>query len=100
MSRPAAVILAAGKSTRMKSELPKVLHPVLGRPMIEYVIDAARVANCETLVVIVGHKADEVKAALAQHSDIEFALQSEQKGTGHAVMMSAENLADHAILLC
>lgn len=95
MSRPAAVILAAGKSTRMKSELPKVLHPVLGRPMIEYVLDAARIANCEKLVVIVGHKADEVKAALAQHSDIEFALQSEQKGTGHAVMMSAENLADH-----
>tara|TARA_R110000868_G_scaffold208062_1_gene457339 strand:- start:76728 stop:77474 length:747 start_codon:yes stop_codon:yes gene_type:complete len=95
VSRPAAVILAAGKSTRMKSELPKVLHPVLGRPMIEYVLDAARVANCETLVVIVGHKADEVKAALALHSDIEFALQSEQKGTGHAVMMSAENLADH-----
>ncbi|QDT92712.1 NTP transferase domain-containing protein [Gimesia algae] len=95
MSRPAAVILAAGKSTRMKSELPKVLHPVLGRPMIEYVLDAARAANCEKLVVIVGHKADEVKAALAHHSDIQFALQSEQKGTGHAVMMSAENLADH-----
>ncbi|WP_417379255.1 NTP transferase domain-containing protein [Gimesia sp.] len=95
MSRPAAVILAAGKSTRMKSELPKVLHPVLGRPMIEYVLDAARAANCEKLVVIVGHKADEVKAALAHHNDIEFALQSEQKGTGHAVMMSAENLADH-----
>lgn len=95
MSRPAAVILAAGKSTRMQSELPKVLHPVLGRSMIEYVLDAARAANCEKLVVIVGHKADEVKAALAHHSDIEFALQSEQKGTGHAVMMSAENLADH-----
>ncbi|MCA9005497.1 MAG: NTP transferase domain-containing protein [Planctomycetaceae bacterium] len=95
MSRPAAVILAAGKSTRMKSELPKVLHPVLGRPMIEYVLDAARAADCEKIVVIVGHKAEEVKAALAHHSDLEFALQSEQKGTGHAVMMSAENLADH-----
>ncbi|WP_417385914.1 NTP transferase domain-containing protein [Gimesia sp.] len=95
MSRPAAVILAAGKSTRMKSELPKVLHPVLGRPMIDYVLDAARAADCEKIVVIVGHKAEEVKAALAHHSDLDFALQSEQKGTGHAVMMSAENLADH-----
>ncbi|QDU51777.1 NTP transferase domain-containing protein [Gimesia panareensis] len=95
MSAPAAVILAAGKSTRMKSELPKVLHPILGRPMIEYVLDAARAAGCEKIVVIVGHKADEVKAALTQHSDVEFALQAEQKGTGHAVMMSAESLADH-----
>lgn len=95
MSAPAAVILAAGKSTRMKSELPKVLHPILGRPMIEYVLDAARAANCEKIVVIVGHKAEDVKAALAHHSDVEFALQAEQKGTGHAVMMSAECLADH-----
>ncbi len=95
MSRPAAVILAAGKSTRMKSELPKVLHPVLGRPMIEYVLDAARAANCEKIVVIVGHKAEEVKAALSHHPDVEFALQEEQQGTGHAVMMCADNLADH-----
>lgn len=95
MNPPAAVILAAGKSTRMKSELPKVLHPILGRPMIEYVLDAARAADCQKLVVIVGHKAAEVEAALAQHSDVEFALQADQKGTGHAVMMSADNLAAH-----
>ena len=95
MNPPAAVILAAGKSTRMKSELPKVLHPILGRPMIDYVLDAARAAKCEKLVVIVGHKAEEVKAALAHRADVEFALQAEQKGTGHAVMMSAEHLADH-----
>ncbi|WP_417395250.1 NTP transferase domain-containing protein [Gimesia chilikensis] len=95
MSAPAAVILAAGKSTRMKSELPKVLHPILGRPMIDYVLDAARSAGCEKIVVIVGHKAEEVKAALSHHPDVEFALQAEQKGTGHAVMMSADNLAEH-----
>ncbi len=95
MSAPAAVILAAGKSTRMKSELPKVLHPILGRPMIDYVLDAARSAGCEKIVVIVGHKAEEVKAALSHHPDVEFALQADQKGTGHAVMMSAENLAEH-----
>lgn len=95
MSAPAAVILAAGKSTRMKSELPKVLHPILGRPMIDYVLDAARSAGCEKIVVIVGHKAEEVKAALSHHPDVEFALQADQKGTGHAVMMSADNLAEH-----
>ncbi len=95
MNPPAAVILAAGKSTRMKSELPKVLHPILGRPMIEYVLDAARSANCQKLVVIVGHKAEEVEAALARHTDVEFALQADQKGTGHAVMMCAEHLAAH-----
>ncbi|QDT96376.1 NTP transferase domain-containing protein [Gimesia aquarii] len=95
MNPPAAIILAAGKSTRMKSELPKVLHPILGRPMIEYVLDAARSANCQKLVVIVGHKAEEVKAALTHHSDVEFALQAEQNGTGHAVMMCADHLANH-----
>lgn len=95
MSAPAAVILAAGKSTRMKSELPKVLHPILGRPMIDYVLDAARAAGCEKIVVIVGHKAEEVRTALSHHPDVEFALQAEQKGTGHAVMMSADNLAEH-----
>jgi len=95
VSAPAAVILAAGKSTRMKSELPKVLHPILGRTMIDYVLDAARAAGCEKIVVIVGHKAEEVKAALSHHPDVEFALQADQKGTGHAVMMSADNLAEH-----
>lgn len=95
MNPPAAVILAAGKSTRMKSELPKVLHPILGRPMIEYVLDAARAASCQKIVVIVGHKAEEVKSALSDHTDVEFALQAEQNGTGHAVMMCADKLADH-----
>ncbi len=95
MNPPAAVILAAGKSTRMKSELPKVLHPILGRPMIEYILDAARSANCQKFVVVVGHKSEEVKSALSHHSDVEFALQADQKGTGHAVMMCADQLADH-----
>jgi bifunctional UDP-N-acetylglucosamine pyrophosphorylase/glucosamine-1-phosphate N-acetyltransferase len=92
---PVAVILAAGKSTRMKSGLPKVLHEVCGRPMIEYVLDAARTAGAARLVVIVGHEAGKVKAALADSPGVEFALQAEQKGTGHAVMMCRENLRDH-----
>lgn len=95
MQAPVAVVLAAGKSTRMKSNVPKVLHPVCGRPMIEYVLDAARQAGVKRIVVIVGHEADQVRAALAGATDIEFALQSEQKGTGHAVMMCREALRHH-----
>ena len=95
MSATVAVILAAGKSTRMKSELPKVLHPVCGRLMIDYVLDAARSAGAEKLVVIVGHKADMVRQALAHHNDVAFAEQVEQKGTGHAVMMCESELSDH-----
>lgn len=94
-NQPVAVILAAGKSTRMKSDLPTVLHPVGGRPMIEHVLDATRAAGVGRIVVVVGHQAERVKEALSKHRDVTFALQSEQKGTGHAVMMCAETLAAH-----
>lgn len=92
MSGAMAVILAAGKSTRMKSALPKVLHQVCGRPMIEYVLDAARSAGAKRIVAIIGHRADLVRAELMKHADVEYALQAEQKGTGHAVMMCHEQL--------
>lgn len=90
-----AVVLAAGKSTRMKSALPKVLHEVCGRPMIEYVLDAARAAGVSRIVAVVGHRAELVRDQLSHHRDVEFALQSEQHGTGHAVMMCREQLASH-----
>ena len=95
MAGSMAIVLAAGKSTRMKSALPKVLHNVCGRPMIEYVLDAARSAGVTRIVAIVGHEAEKVRAALSHHADVEFALQSEQKGTGHAVMMCREQLRTH-----
>ncbi|WP_397571459.1 bifunctional N-acetylglucosamine-1-phosphate uridyltransferase/glucosamine-1-phosphate acetyltransferase [Schlesneria sp. T3-172] len=95
MAGSMAIVLAAGKSTRMKSALPKVLHNVCGRPMIEYVLDAARSAGVTRIVAIVGHEAEKVRGALSYHSDVEFALQSEQKGTGHAVMMCREQLRSH-----
>ena len=95
MDAPVAVVLAAGKSTRMKSDLPKVLHAVCGRPLIEYVLDAARGAGVEKLIVVVGHKADLVKETLSGHPDVTFALQAEQKGTGHAVMVCKDQLVDH-----
>jgi bifunctional UDP-N-acetylglucosamine pyrophosphorylase / glucosamine-1-phosphate N-acetyltransferase len=92
---PVAVVLAAGKSTRMKSDTPKVLHRVCGQLMIDYVLDAARAAGAKQLVVVVGHRADLVRAALSRHADVVFAEQTEQKGTGHAVLMCERFLADH-----
>lgn len=93
--KPAAVILAAGKGTRMKSDLPKVAHEVCGRPMIEYVLDAARAAGADRLIVVVGFRAEVVRDLLKKHPDVEFAVQEQQLGTGHAVMMCRPQLADH-----
>jgi len=87
--------MAAGKGTRMKSELPKVLVPVLGRPMLEYVIDALREAGIAKIVVVVGYRADDVKQTVGGQEDVGFALQAEQRGTGHAVMSAREHLAGH-----
>lgn len=95
MADPVAIILAAGKGTRMKSELPKVMHTACGRPMVEHVLDAARSAGVKRLVVVVGYNADAVRDGLARHRDVEFAMQTEQKGTGHAVQMCADQLVDH-----
>lgn len=91
-AEPLAIILAAGKGKRMASDLPKVLVPVCGRPMVHYVIDALRAAGVERMVAVVGYRADLVRSELAGERSIEFALQSEQLGTGHAVMMCREQL--------
>lgn len=90
-----AIVLAAGKGTRMKTELPKVLVPVAGRPMVRYVIDALRSAGVNRIVVVVGYRADLVRAELAGLPGIQFADQTEQLGTGHAAMMCREQLASH-----
>lgn len=91
-----AIVLAAGKGTRMKSELPKVLVPVAGRPMVRYVIDALRTAGVQRVVIVVGYRSDLVREELAGLAGIEFAEQTEQLGTGHAVMMCRPQLAAHA----
>lgn len=96
MTAPVAVVLAAGKSTRMKSDVPKVLHRVCGRQMIDYVLDAARAAGVTRIIVVVGHRADMVREALSVHEDVVFAEQIEQKGTGHAVMMCESHLKGHS----
>lgn len=81
-----AIILAAGKGTRMKSDLPKVCHEVGGRAMVCAVVDAALAAGCERVVAVVGYKQELVRAALEPYgSRVVFAEQAEQLGTGHAV---------------
>ena len=87
--------MAAGKGTRMESDLPKVLFPVCGRPMVEYVLDALKEAGVDRIVVIVGYRADLVREALGNRPGIEFVEQTEQLGTGHAVMVCREVLKDH-----
>ena len=81
------VILAAGTGKRMRSALPKVLHPLAGRPLLAHVIDTARALNPVRLVVVVGHGADAVRAAVAA-PDVQFAMQAQQLGTGHAVQQA------------
>lgn len=90
-----AIVLAAGKGTRMKSDLPKVLVPVAGRPMIRYVIDALKSAGIGRVLVVVGYRSHLVRAELSGEPNVEFAEQSEQLGTGHAVMMCRDELAQH-----
>lgn len=85
VSGPVAIILAAGQGKRMKSDKAKVLHEVCGRPMIHYVVDAARGAGARTIIVVVGYAGDQVRAALGDEPDVLFATQTEQLGTGHAV---------------
>ncbi len=93
------VVLAAGQGSRMKSDLPKVLHPIAGKPMLAHVLDCARSVDANDLHVVVGHGSDKVKAAFEGANDIQWALQIEQKGTGHAVKMALDNLAKSGITL-
>jgi bifunctional UDP-N-acetylglucosamine pyrophosphorylase / glucosamine-1-phosphate N-acetyltransferase len=87
------VILAAGQGTRMKSRLPKVLHRIAGRPMVEYVIRTARSVNPETVTLVVGHQADAVRSQLASHQGLQFAVQQPQLGTAHALQQAEPVLA-------
>lgn len=91
MSTRYAIILAAGKGTRMKSKLYKVLHPVCGKPMVQHVVDQVSKLNINEIVTIIGHGAEKVKEQLGNKS--KYALQEEQLGTAHAVMQAKEILA-------
>lgn len=98
MDAIAAVILAAGQGKRMRSEQPKVLHRIMGRPLVSFPIALARQVGCSRIVVVVGHGREAVKQAAIASGDkasVSFALQAEQKGTGHAVMSALPSLKVH-----
>ncbi|MBP6019381.1 MAG: bifunctional UDP-N-acetylglucosamine diphosphorylase/glucosamine-1-phosphate N-acetyltransferase GlmU [Burkholderiaceae bacterium] len=88
------VILAAGLGKRMQSDLPKVLHPIAGRPMLAHVLDNARQLNPDRIVVVVGHGAEQVQQSFADQADLHFVIQSPQQGTGHAVQQAVPVLVD------
>ena len=96
ITQPLAVVLAAGKGTRMKSDRPKVLAHVLGRPLVDFVLDALASAGVGRTLVVIGYRGELVREALAGRSHVEFVEQTEQRGTGHAVQVCREQLLGHA----
>lgn len=87
------VILAAGKGTRMKSKLPKVLHPVAEKPMVQHIIDTVNTLGADNIHLIYGHGGEQLKSALS-HNSLNWCLQAEQLGTGHAVQQAADHISD------
>jgi len=103
MGVTAAVILAAGKGTRMKSDLVKVMHSLGGHPMIDYPVEAAREAGASRIVIVTGHQSDKVREYFSGRDEIAFVLQEEQLGTGHAVACASQALAGfigRILILC
>jgi bifunctional UDP-N-acetylglucosamine pyrophosphorylase/glucosamine-1-phosphate N-acetyltransferase len=101
ISQLAAVILAAGQGKRMQSDLPKVLHAVGGRPMVLHVVDAVKAIGASPVIVVTGYQAERVETVCAD-AGVEFARQTEQLGTGHAVMQTEPRLAGrpgHVVVL-
>lgn len=93
MSGLKAIILAAGKGTRMKSDLPKVVHTIEDKCLVDYVIEAVREAGAEEVCLVVGYKNEIVKNTI-QHKDVSFVLQEEQLGTGHAVKCASDFIGE------
>ena len=91
---PIAVVLAAGKGTRMASDLPKVLHEAAGKPLVAWVLDALAAAGIHDRIVVVGYRADLVEQALAGEPGVSFAMQREQRGTGDAVAAAADAIRE------
>lgn len=96
-----AVILAAGKGTRMQSDLPKVVHTIDGKCLVDYVIEAAEGAGAEDICLVVGYKHEEVENTISHKDDVTFVLQEQQLGTGHAVKCAKDFLGKegHTLIL-
>ena len=93
MTSRKAIVLAAGKGTRMKSDLPKVLFPVCGKPMLVYVLEALQKAGIDEIYVVIGYRGELVREAISSQFPVTFVEQTEQLGTGHAVMACQSVLA-------
>lgn len=93
MNQLKAVILAAGKGTRMKTDLPKVVHTIEGKCLVDYVIEAAKGAGAEDICLVVGYKYEVVRETIS-NADVKFVLQEQQLGTGHAVKCAKDFLGD------
>ncbi len=103
VNKISAIVLAAGMGTRMKSDLIKVMHPVAGPPMIEWPVAAAFASGVERCVLVVGHQQEKVRAYFSGRSEVSYAVQQEQLGTGHAVrcaMPQVDPGADTVLILC
>jgi bifunctional UDP-N-acetylglucosamine pyrophosphorylase/glucosamine-1-phosphate N-acetyltransferase len=103
MAERVAIILAAGVSSRMNTDTPKVLHEVCGRPMLAYVLDACRAAGVGKMYVVVGFGAEQVKERFSGADDIVWVRQDEQKGTAHAVLCCKDYLSEfggETLVLC
>jgi UDP-N-acetylglucosamine diphosphorylase/glucosamine-1-phosphate N-acetyltransferase len=103
MEKQAVVILAAGMGKRMKSDKAKVLHEILGKPMIMYVVETAKKVAGNDVVLVVGNQAEKVRKIVSENHTVIFALQQDQLGTGHAVSCALPYLPDHTknvIILC
>ncbi len=103
MAERVAIILAAGQSTRMNTKMPKVLHEVCGRPMLEWVLEACRSAGVQKHLVVVGYGKEQIVERFKNDTDVSFVEQAEQKGTGHAVMCCRDQLegfSGQTLILC
>lgn len=99
----AVIILAAGLGTRMKSQKAKVLHQVLGQPMILYVVDTAVQVAGKDIILVVGHQVEQVRKVVSEHALAEYAYQERQLGTGHAVLCALPQVpahSEHIVILC
>lgn len=99
----AVIILAAGQGTRMQSNKAKVLHEIAGRPMILYVVDAARKIAGGNVIVVIGHQAQKVRDVISDSTQVHFVYQEKQLGTGHAVQCAVPSLpdsCDEVVILC
>jgi len=103
MKNIAVIILAAGKGTRMKSDKAKVLHEINSKPMVSYVVETASKVAGDNIVVVIGHQRQDVKNAVLRTVNARFAIQEEQKGTGHAVhcaLPEIDSSIEDIVILC